>query len=176
MDTQIRKLIRDNKVGVIISPSGQWYTKHNKEELLYLPALIELLESLEYLSIKKKLRHLQDQSSQLNHFLTRPKKKTEEQIKINTEKLHQVNEEYIQLKTVFYNLIKECVLPTNLLRSRKESVQWLDYGNTSSLAIPSDLTVEWISLGKYFRVNYDYDTCSGESIEFFNKDWWILAE
>ena len=44
----MRKLIRDGKVGIIIGRLLPWYTNHHKEELIYLPELIELLESKEY--------------------------------------------------------------------------------------------------------------------------------
>ena len=49
--SEIRKLIRDNKVGVIISTLFDmegWYTSHNNLQLLFLPELIELIESDDY--------------------------------------------------------------------------------------------------------------------------------
>lgn len=44
--TEIRKLVRDGKVGVVLAKCfdmAGWYTSHHNLELLFLPELIELL-------------------------------------------------------------------------------------------------------------------------------------
>jgi len=44
----MRKVIRDGKVGVVISNDLRWYLSHKQVELLFLPELIELVESEAY--------------------------------------------------------------------------------------------------------------------------------
>ena len=49
--TEIRKLVRDGKVGVVISTcfyESGWFTSHGDLQLLFLPELIELVESEKY--------------------------------------------------------------------------------------------------------------------------------
>ncbi|MBD2201667.1 hypothetical protein H6G33_09940 [Calothrix sp. FACHB-1219] len=43
----MKKVIRDGKVAVLYSPEygAGWYSWHKKEELLFLPELVEILES-----------------------------------------------------------------------------------------------------------------------------------
>lgn len=44
----MRKVIRDGKVAVVISNEMQWYLTHKQVELLFLPELVELVESKDY--------------------------------------------------------------------------------------------------------------------------------
>ena len=45
----MNKLIRDNKVAVLVSPGfgAGWYTWHNIEELIYDPSVVEWVEQQE---------------------------------------------------------------------------------------------------------------------------------
>lgn len=48
---EIRKLTRDNKVGIILAKkfnTNGWYTSHRDLQLLFLPELVSLIESNEY--------------------------------------------------------------------------------------------------------------------------------
>ena len=48
---EIRKLIKDGKVGVVLAKSFDiegWYTAHKDLQLLFLPELVNLVESDEY--------------------------------------------------------------------------------------------------------------------------------
>lgn len=48
---EIRKLIKDGKVGVVLAKSFDiegWYTSHKDLQLLFLPELVNLVESDEY--------------------------------------------------------------------------------------------------------------------------------
>lgn len=48
---EIRKLIKDGKVGVVLAKSFDsegWYTSHEDLQLLFLPELVNLIESDEY--------------------------------------------------------------------------------------------------------------------------------
>ncbi len=48
---EIRKLIKDGKVGVVLAKSFDiegWYTAHKNLQLLFLPELVNLVESNEY--------------------------------------------------------------------------------------------------------------------------------
>ena len=51
----MRRLIRDNQVGVLVNPIGfGWYTTHKNLDWLYQPELIELVESEVYTKEKKR--------------------------------------------------------------------------------------------------------------------------
>lgn len=50
----MQKVIRDNKVAVLVSPGfgAGWYSWHNIEELLYDPSIVSWVESQEFDKIK----------------------------------------------------------------------------------------------------------------------------
>lgn len=50
----MRKVIRDNKLGMVLSIHPTNYLFKNKKEIYYLPELIELVESKKYIKALKK--------------------------------------------------------------------------------------------------------------------------
>ena len=63
---EIRKLIKDDKVGVILAKTFDvegWYTAHKDLQLLFLPELINLVESDEY-------KNANDQHQLVHELLT----------------------------------------------------------------------------------------------------------
>lgn len=54
--TEIRKLVRNGKVAIVVCKQftdNGWYSYHNRDDLIFLPELIRLIESLNH--VKKQL-------------------------------------------------------------------------------------------------------------------------
>jgi len=175
MDNQIRKLIRDNKVGIIISDS-KWYTSHGVEQLLFLPELIETLESEEYNNTLSELNKIEKQVSELKFYLNSTGNKSPDKVLQRTNKLSKAIIKKSEVELTLYTLIKKALLSYPLITDDPEdNVYYVRYAE-KNIYIPLGLKVKWVSLNTYFRVIYDCEYNDEEYLEIFDPNEWMKVE
>ena len=121
----MRKVIKDNKVAVIVGTS--WYSLHNNLEWVFLPELVELIQSDEYQQMTEEVDyfHLERKSQMIvDCLLNLGYKFTEEDIVLNKDFIESNVNKYKDFdKPVFF---AQHYIDGKLIDSYYLEVEWID--------------------------------------------------
>jgi len=148
----MRKVIRDNKVAVILG--NRWYTSNKVLEWAFLPELVELIESVAY----------QDMTEEKSYFYREKK----QQMVIDC--LLKVGYQFTEKDLDINNYLRESDIDTLSNIEISEPVVIADKYLNNKLINGDNLYIEWADCNRDFSIDYsDY----GEYIIYKDNIKWL---